>query len=353
MLRYVQYALPQQAIPIDRARRVVAALGIVRADDLALALSPVDRKPDEGQRSFASPYRLSVAPQYVLHGVAVEPHPECVFVAGPELHDVGGRIGKQEVEQFGVTEDAGPRDPQQDLGQRVSVSRLTGIIFIRIEQHFGRVERRHFDGTDNAGRCNDDQQQHETTDEPANRGRQMQIRECQQGWFPRGCPATIISPSQKLPLIDGQQESDLQGCRCRHRRRKRARRANQAHRGGNPSPRGHVGYRRVRRAFRSAAGPLPGARAGLRHRWRRDEAEARPATRHPRYDRNRPRCHVRQRCARSGGGAFVFPRLFCLRETGHRGGCECSQGHRGGLQPGRRCPDRWRDRRDAGHVCRR
>ncbi len=76
-------------------------------------------------------------------------------------------------------------------------------------------------------------------------------------------------------------------------------------------PRSAGRHRRLRRPGRSAARPLPQARAGIGNRRRRHQTAPRHRYRPPRYGGHRSGGHVRQRRGGSGRRAAVFSRLLC------------------------------------------
>ena len=160
--------------------------------------------------------------------------------------------------------------------------------------------------------------------------------------YHRGCDEPIAPSWSELP-----------GCRCRHRPRQRARRANSDNRGHHATGGRHRGSRRLRRAVRPAVPPLPGSGAGLRRRRRRHEARARDRTGSSRHHRDRPRGDVRQRHRHPRGRADVLPRLLRHRPARRRRGRTSRCRNREGVHPRRSRPRGRRDRRDAGDVSRR
>ena len=141
----------------------------------------------------------------------------------------------------------------------------------------------------------------------------------------------------------------LQGRRCRHRRRRRADRPHQAAREENHA-RGRAGrYRWIRRPVRSAQA-LQGTGAGERHRRRRHQAQAGLRMEHARHGRHRPGRDERERRAGARRRAAVLPRLLRLRQARHRHRRAGDRRHRPRLRIERLRPHRRRDRRNARHV---
>ena len=124
----------------------------------------------------------------------------------------------------------------------------------------------------------------------------------------------------------------------RHRGGRRAGRAHQAARRAHPPPGGGLGRGRLRRPLRPAAGEVPRAGAGLRHRRRRHEAQARHRRGEARHGGHRPGGDERQRRPHLRRRAALLPRLPRHRPARRGPGRAGGGRHRRGLRAGRAAP---------------